>query len=148
MQLDYSTAHLDIPHRVAIVIDRCKTQGGEDTVDKHQFAAEPETCDLSEDTIRANIGKAKKILAEGLPDLVRFRAERLKLAVDITLGLMPAEADIFARLRHAEPPFSNAEIADLWEDVIARSAERFHVRRAPKASTGLWGRDMLEASAH
>lgn len=138
---------LDIPHRVALVIDRGRLVGGFEQVRDVDFQAAPETCDLSIETIRANIGKATKILVEeGVPQIATYdRAARLKVAGGLVLGLMPAIPTIHTTLR--QQGFGNAEIAELWNDLITGAARGFRSDRAPVPDIGAHAREFLSKNA-
>lgn len=143
--------HLDIPHRMARVIER-RRHMLDGTVTERNFGEEPETCDLSLEELRANIGKAQQLIDDGAPEPAYDRAARLDAGVSLVMGMLPAIPAIHATLR--DNGFTNSELGDLWDELIARAADDFHADRAPIHPTGArdglpdWGRRMLERNAN
>ena len=139
-------AHLDIPHRMARVIEARRHLISE-TVSERDFQEAPETCDLSLDELRANIGRASIIVHQAAPEPAYDREARIRLGVQLVMGMMPAIATIHTTLRQAE--FTNGELATLWDEIIARSADDFHADRAPRlAVPGLWAPEILAENAN
>lgn len=144
-------AHLDVPHRIARVLDIARLVGGNDCVTREDFLRAPETCDLTATEIEANIGEAQRILIEGRVEPTYPREVRLKHALKALLPTLPSAADMLDRL--ALHHFQPSEIATLWPDLMRRLAMRFDADRAPlpdgiAADIPNWGRQMLEANAN
>lgn len=137
--------HLDIPHRMARAIERYRFRL-DGTVTERDFQAEPETCELSLDELRANIGKATILVEEGEPAPAYDRAARIAFGVQIVLGLMPQIGQMHVALRaHFDPK----EEGELWDDIVSGGAQRFKAERAPHTVTDLssWARDQLARNA-
>lgn len=151
--------HLDVAQRLARVVRRlCDRFGDPDyPVSLEELANEPETCDLNETEIREHSGRSKQLLADGAAEPPPYDREgRIQLGSSLILGLMPAIPSCHTTLREAN--FTNKELGDLWDDIIARAADAFHADRAPLKPTGSrtapqkddlpdWGRIMLERNA-
>lgn len=142
---------LAIPGRMAIVIERYR-HTGDGTVTERHFQSEPETCDLSLDELRAHIGAAKQLVPPEGSDVARSaeppydRAARLRFATALIAGLMPAIPTIHTTLRQQN--FSNAEIADLWGELVEGAASTFTTTAAPSPGLPDWGRRHLEENAN
>jgi hypothetical protein len=138
-------AHLDVPHRIARVLDAARLVGGNDCVTRDDYKRAPETCDHTQADIESNIGEAQRILLAGTVEPKYDRAQRLAAAVSIVGGLMPMIADMHSALRVCG--FPHAEIADLWGDVVAGAGTAFaeHCRATPDIPD--WGREMLAQRA-
>src|SRR3569623_1965274 len=92
-------AHLDIPHRMALVIDRYRFSL-DGTVTERNFEAEHETCDLSLEELRANIGKAQQLIEAGVTATAAYdRAARVSEGARLVLGLMPQIGAMHEMLR-------------------------------------------------
>lgn len=140
-------AHLDIPHRIARVLDTARLVGGNDCATREDFLRAPETCDLTVADIEANIGEAQRILIQGRIEPAYDRPQRIAAAVAIVGGMLPMVGDMHTALRHEG--FENAELADIWTDVVKQSAARFAQHAGGKAADiPGWGRDMLERNAN
>lgn len=117
---------LDIPHRMALVIER-RRHLLDGTVTERDFEAEPETCDLTAEDLHRNIGRATQLVEAPAQLSVAYnRAQRLTAARALVLGLMPSVGEVTSSLRRHE--YSNTEIADLWPDLVPAIAEDFTVR--------------------
>ena len=139
-------AHLDAAQRMARVIEARRFLVGE-TVTESDFRQAPETCDLSLEDLRANIGRAQIIVQTGRGEPAYDREARICLGVQLVMGMMPAIATIHTTLRQAE--FTNGELANLWDEIIARSADDFHADRAPRlAVPNLWAPEILAENAN
>lgn len=141
-------AHLDIPQRMARVIERCKI-GIAEAVTENDFLREPETAEISLEDLRANIGKATILVVTGHGEPTYNRAERIKHGVAALLTVMPDRATVIETL--AFHNFPRAEAADLAADIVDQVADRWRGSGAAldTARDGLpdWGRRQLERNA-
>ncbi|OJX17917.1 MAG: hypothetical protein BGO82_17045 [Devosia sp. 67-54] len=111
---------------MALVIER-RRHLLDGTVTERDFEAEPETCDLTAEDLHRNIGRATQLVEAPAELSVAYnRAQRLTAARALVLGLMPLVGDVHSALRRQD--FGNAEIADLWPDLVPAVAEDFTVR--------------------
>ena len=136
--------NLDIPTRMLAVMSRVRLIGGEERVTSDDFHRAPETCDLSQAELDANIGKASILLVKGQSAEAAYdREARIIRGAALVLGLMPDAGAVHATLRDAG--FTTREVGELWPEIISRAADRFDADRAPKPT--IWARDVLEKDA-
>lgn len=126
-----SIAAMSIPERMVEVIRRKRLEGQPTTI--VDFLHAEETCDLSEATLGAHLGAAKRMIH---PETVRYdqpavpvmpwdldrdyRKERVATAAGILVALPLADcnADAFASLHQG---FSGNELRDLWHEILAEA---------------------------
>ena len=121
---------LPTAERLVIVLRRL-VRDMDSVITLDDFAKEPETADLSLTEITAHIGQAKGMFeAERMAaEAARRREMRLSVAQQIIMGLLPDAGMVHAALRKAG--FSIEEEAELWPELIARSADQWDHNLAP-----------------
>jgi hypothetical protein len=140
--------HLDAANRMALVIERFRF-GIDGTCTEDNFHAEPETCDLSLDELRGNIGRAQQIVAEGTPEPTYSREQLIAQGVTALAPLLPAVTDLRDRL--ALHNFTAPQIEALWPLIARRLAQRFDEACAPRPDhidMGDYARDQLSKNAN
>jgi hypothetical protein len=129
----------DIAGRMATVILRQSGEGR--PTEMHHFRDAPETHSLSADEIARHIGRASRIADRtvirqdhptfGTAEAPYDREARIREASALVLGMLPQIPTIHSTLRLQQ--FTNREIADLWDEIIARAADDFHAERGVPA---------------
>jgi len=120
-----------IPLRMARVMRQQDALGLPTTED--DFLQAEETCDVSLADLKANIGAAKRLIAQGA-DLAENKTpgQRVTEAASILEPLLPDDQRIFAMLR--ANGYSSVELGDLWPLIMARIGRKLAKRSiAPKA---------------
>ncbi len=139
---------LDIPGRMAVVIERFRFMLDE-TVSLKHFASQPETCDLSDGELHAHIGKALQLVENAsVPEPTYDREARIRQGVKALIGILPSRDDIDGRL--ALHDFSPAERRDLLAEIVTITADEFAALQANPDVTDRYPemRDALTANAN
>ena len=138
-----SLTAMPIVDRMVEVIRRHRLRGQPTTL--ADFLQAEETCDLSEATLAANIGAAKRVMSA---EVIRvnepsapvmpweidtdYRKERVAKAAGILVDLPLAACtpSAFSELRHG---YSDRELTELWPEIIAEAFNIIQQRRFARA---------------
>lgn len=127
VQADWSETPIAL--RMARVMRRQLELGQPTTED--DFLEAEETCDVSRAELHAQIGAAKRLIAQGA-DLAEIETtqQRVTRALRLIGGLIPDDTALFEQLRQGG--FSSIEIGALWPHLMLALGRKIAARQKPK----------------